>query len=297
DRCGEGAVWDASEEALYWCDIFRFLVHRYDQTTGAVRSWLFDEPVVAVALTTRPGELLVALGSRLVLWQPIGDERADLGYRLPGYPGVRLNDGRPDPAGRFWVGSMQNNVKPDGDLDLSVEGHFARPGRGILVRIEADGSHEVLRSRIGISNTVCWSPDGRTFYFGDTLENEIRAFDFDAANGTIGNDRPFLAGFARGNPDGSTVDSEGYLWNCRFGGGCIVRVAPDGRIDRVIDLPATDITTCTFGGPDLKTLFVTSANMRQHPGERLAGSLFALSCDVPGLAENRAAIRAPSSAR
>lgn len=290
DRCGEGAVWDDADRALYWCDINRFLVHRFDETSASVRSWVFDEPVVAVALTLTPGRLLLALASRLIRWTPASDVREDVGFRLAEYPIARLNDGRPDPQGNFWIGSMQNNVKADGDLDLEVEGHWAIPGHGKLFRIAKGGAHSVHRSNVGTSNTVCWSPNGRTFYFGDSQANEINAFDFDPATSSIGEARPFLSGFPRGGPDGSAVDSLGYLWNCRFGGGCVVRVAPDGKVDRIIEMPCADVTTCTFGGPDLRTLYVTSASMRQHKGERLAGSLFSLESDVPGLPEYRTAI-------
>src|SRR6266566_4751723 len=104
---------------------------------------------------------------------------------------------------------------------------------------------------------------------------------------TIWNQRPFLEGFARGLPDGSTVDSEGYLWNCRFFGGCIVRVAPDGQIDRVVEMPVNNITTCTFGGPDRKTLYVTTASIQAPPSDRLAGSLYAIDTEVAGQPENR----------
>lgn len=288
DRCGEGAVWDAGSQVLYWCDINRFLVHRYDPAAQSVRSWLFDEPVVAAMLTTRPGALVLALASRLILWTVATDARRNLGYRLPDAPRVRLNDGRVDPRGAIWIGSMQNNVRPDGDLDPAVEGNWARPGLGVLLRLTTYGAATVQRQHVGIANTVCWSPDGATFYFGDTLANAIHAFNVDPASGSIGNERPFFCGFERGAPDGSAVDADGYLWNCRFGGGCVVRVAPDGQVDRVIEMPCTDVTTCTFGGADLRTLFVTSAGMRMHAGERLAGALFALTVDTPGLPENRA---------
>jgi sugar lactone lactonase YvrE len=290
DRCGEGAVWDDADRALYWCDINRFLVHRFDEESASVKSWVFDEPVVAVALTQTPGQLLLAQASRLTQWWPASDMRRDVGFHLDDYPIARLNDGRADRQGNFWVGSMQNNVKSDGDLDHAVEGHWTLPGHGKLFRITRGGAHAVYRTEVGISNTVCWSPDGRTFYFGDSLKNEISSFDFDPAISSVGEGRPFFAGFHRGGPDGSAVDSQGYLWNCRFGGGCIVRVAPDGRLDRIVELPCTDVTTCTFGGSDLRTLYVTSASMRQHSGERLAGSLFSFKCEAPGLPENRAAI-------
>jgi sugar lactone lactonase YvrE len=279
DRCGEGAVWSAEEGAVYWTDINRFLIHRYDLARDGLRSWFFDEPVVAISLTSRPDRMLVALASKLIVWWPATDRRSDFGFALPGAPAVRFNDGRPDPAGNFWVGSMKNNVLPDGELGE------AGPGAGILYRVDPEGKVTEWRQGLGIANTLCWSPDARRFYFADTLANEIYAYDY--ADGAIGNERVFQTGFARGAPDGSAIDSAGYLWNCRFGGGCIVRLAPDGSVDRIVEMPVRNITTCTFGGQDLKTLLITTASIVSPPGDRLAGSLFALEVDIPGLAENR----------
>jgi sugar lactone lactonase YvrE len=281
DRCGEGAVWSANEAALYWTDINRFLVHRYDESSRAVRTWLFEEPVVAVALTQDAGCLLVALGSKLLWWWPETDRRENHGFVLPGAQRVRLNDGRADPAGNFWVGSMKNNVLPNGELGE------AGPGEGVLYRIAPGGTATVWRHDLGISNTLCWSPDCRTFYFADTLANEIYAFDYDLANGAISGERRFFTDFGRGLPDGSSIDSEGFLWNCRFGGGCIARIAPDGSLAEVIEMPVTNVTTCTFGGADLKTLYITTAGILARPGERLAGSLYAMRVEVAGLPENR----------
>lgn len=279
DKCGEGAVWSAAENAVYWTDINRFLIHRHDLATQSLRSWFFDEPVVAIALTSAPDRMLVALASKLIFWWPATDVRRDFGFALPGSPRVRLNDGRADPVGNFWVGSMKNNVLPDGELGE------AGPGEGVLYRIDPKGAVTEWRRGLGISNTLCWSPDGTVFYFGDTLANEIYAYDY--ADGAITNERSFQKGFARGAPDGSAIDSAGYLWNCRFGGGCLVRLAPDGRVDRVIEMPVQNITTCTFGGPDLKTLFITTASIVSPPGNRLAGSLFALDVEIQGVSENR----------
>jgi len=283
DRCGEAATWSARERAVYWCDINRFLVHRLTVADGAVKTWMFDEPVVALALTTRDDTMVVATGARVLLWNPATDARRPHGFVLDGWPAVRLNDGRPDPAGRLWIGSMRNNVGAEG------EAMPAGGTDGLLFRVDGDGA-SVRRDGIGISNTLCWSPDRRTFYFADTLANVIWAHDYDEAAGTIGPPRVFFEGFARGWPDGSSIDSEGYLWNCRFGGGCIVRLAPDGTIDRVIDLPVTNVTTCTFGGDDLRTVYVTTANAGAPERERLAGSLFAIDSSVAGLPENRFAV-------
>jgi sugar lactone lactonase YvrE len=175
---------------------------------------------------------------------------------------------------------MKNNVGPDG-----APGEVGR-GEGILFRLTPDGGVTEWRRGLGISNTLCWSPDHRRFYFGDTLDNEIRVYDFDAEAGTIAGERPFFTGFERGAPDGSAMDAEGCVWNCRYGGGCVVRIRPDGAIDRIVEMPALNITTCTFGGPDLRTLLITTA--AAGDGSRLAGSLFGLAVEVPGLPEHRA---------
>jgi len=281
DRCGEGPVWHPAEQALYWVDINRFLIHRFDPGSGSVKSWFFDEPATALALTTRDDTLAVALGSRLVLWMPASDARRDHGFCLPGWPAVRLNEGRADPRGSLWLGSMRNNVSPDG-----------APGEcggtdGVLYRIDADGAVSEWKRGIGISNTMAWDPLHARFYFADTPSNEVRVYDFDKLTGAIGGERTFFAGFSRGLPDGSAVDSDGYLWNCRHAGACIVRVAPDGEIDRVIEMPAVNITSCTFGGSDYRTLYVTSAALGGPPGDRLGGSLFAIRTGTPGMPENR----------
>ncbi|MGC6453443.1 MAG: SMP-30/gluconolactonase/LRE family protein [Candidatus Puniceispirillaceae bacterium] len=278
DICGEAATWDAATGRLYWTDINRFLLHVHDPAAGTTRTHMFDEPVVALSLTSRAGRLLVALGSGLILFNPDTGTREDLAARLAGWPEQRLNDGRSDPRGSFWVGSMANNVAADG-VPLPV-----RDGEGTLYRHDHGGGMVAVETGIGISNTLCWSPDRRHFYFGDTLKNEIRIYPYDMQNGDIGTGTAFFAGFDRGLPDGSAMDSDGYLWNCRFGGGCIVRVAPDGSVDRVIEMPVSNITTCTFGGPDLKTLYVTTAAAEGI--ERLAGSLFAISVEVAGMEEN-----------
>jgi len=281
DVCGEGAVWHAAHEAVYWTDINRFLVHRFRPNDLCLRTWFFEEPVTAVTLTNKPEVLVVVLGSSVILWEPDSNRRHDPLFRLAGWPRVRLNDARPDPLGSLWLGSMRNNVNADGS---SGE---AGGQDGILIRLDPNAKAKTWRKNIGIANTLAWSPDQRHFYFGDTLANVIWRYDFDPATGAIANERPFFRDFARGLPDGSTVDSDGYLWNCRFFGGCIVRVAPDGKIDRVIEMPVQNITTCTFGGADLKTLYVTTARLESPPGDRLAGGLYAISTGVAGQPERQ----------
>lgn len=281
DICGEAATWSADENRVYWVDINRFLVHRLDVTSGAVTSHLFNEPVVALSLTSRVSTLLVALGSKLILLHVETDQRQDLDVTLPGSPAVRFNDGRTDPNGVFWIGSMGNNVGPNGEnLDVT-------DGLGKLYRYAVGGPLEEVEAGIGIANTLCWSPDASTFYFGDTLKNEIRAYPFDSATSSIGEGQTHFADFERGLPDGSTIDVDGYIWNCRFGGGCIVRIASDGSADRVIEMPVRNSTTCCFGGADLSTLYVTTASVMKDESDRLAGSLFAIETQTRGLPENR----------
>jgi sugar lactone lactonase YvrE len=281
DRCGEGAVWHAAHSAVYWTDINRFLIHRFTLTDQCVRTWFFDEPVTALTLTDRDDVLTVVLGSGVILWEPELDLRHKRIFCLEGWPKVRLNDARPDPRGSLWVGSMRNNVNPDGSCGE------ARGKDGVLFRVDPNGEVTIHRRDVGISNTLAWSPDRRRFYFGDSLANIIWSYDYDPATGTIVNERRFFQDFGRGVPDGSIVDAEGYLWNCRYYGGCIVRVAPDGKIDRLVEMPVRNITTCTFGSEDLKTLFVTTATADAAPSDRLAGSLYAIQCEVSGQPENR----------
>lgn len=281
DRCGEGPVWHAGEQALYWTDINRFLIHRLNTCDNSVRSWFFDEPVTALVLTNRDDTLAVALGSRVIFWNPASDSRKDHGFRLEDWPSVRLNDGRADPRGSLWVGSMRNNVTPEG---CALE---AAGTDGVLFRVDCNGNISEWKRGVGISNTLAWSPDRKHFYFADTLANRVCVYDYDAETGAIGNEQAFLQDFERGFPDGSVMDSQGYLWNCRYYGKCIVRVAPDGKVDRVIEMPVTNITSCTFGGESLTTLYITTASNGAPPEERLAGGLFAIQTDIPGQPENR----------
>lgn len=281
DQCGEGVLWHDTEQAVYWTDINRFLVHRLRPASACIRSWLWNEPVTAVIATDHDGTLAVVLASRVILWNPESDTRRDQGFRLSDWPKVRLNDAAVDPRGSLWIGGMRNNVGPDGS---SFE---AGGADGILYRLDPDGATSEWKRSIGISNTLVWSPDRTRFYFADSLANVIWTYRYDNATGRISDERPFLVDFPRGLPDGSAMDADGYLWNCRYGGSCIVRVAPRGDIDSVIEMPTPNITNCAFGGVDRKTLYATSAGLGAPTGDKLAGGLFAVETDVAGQPENR----------
>ncbi len=277
DMCGEGAVWHPEQNALYWTDINRFLVHRLDPTSGAVHTWLFDEPVTSVNLTGDEDVFLLVLASRIGFWSPRRHPEFRAIHTLADAPVMRFNDARVDPRGSLWVGTMRNNVGERGEL-LDVE--FAG---GMLRRVDSGGTVTAWKNGIGISNTVAWSPDAKTFYFGDSTANVLWAFDYDARTGSISGQRDLLAGFQRGAPDGSAIDADGFLWNARYGGACVARIAPDGRVDRVLEMPVANPTTCAFGGSDRKTLYITSA----RSAEQHSGSVFALKVDVPGVVEWR----------
>lgn len=277
NKCGEGILWDAATRSIYWTDINRFLVHRYNLESAAVKTWFFSEPVTCVLATNRTDTLALTLGSGIVLWEPERDLRHKPLFSLPGWPFVRCNDADIDPLGALWVGTMRNNVKEDGE-DWEAGGWD-----GILYRIDGSGDSSEQRRDLGCSNTLVWSPDNSLFYFGDTMKNQIWSYDYDKNDGSISNERSFFQGFDRGLPDGSTIDADGYVWNCRYGGGCIVRVAPDGQVDRVIEMPVSNLTNCTFGGIDGNILYVTSAAPEPGRWERFGGCLFAIETNTTGL--------------
>lgn len=287
NKCGEGPLWHTGHQALYWTDINGFTVQRFSPSDGALQTWHFGEPACALSLTTDPDRLVLALGSQVILWTPASDTRQPLARPEPDTPAHRLNDGATDPGGAFWVGSMPNNVAPDG-TPQPYEGFT-----GALYRVTPDGAVTTWDRGFGIYNTVGWSPDRRTFYGGDSVANVLYAYDYDEATQTISHRRDLLRGFERGAPDGSAIDAEGFLWNCRFGGRCIVRLAPGGEIDRIVEMPVSNITNCDFGGPDLRTLYITTAALETGPDESpLAGGLFAFQTDVPGLPTNAFRIEA-----
>lgn len=276
DICGEGAVWHPEHRALYWTDINRFLLHKFVPEAGTTRTWFFDEPVTSVNLTTDPDKLLLVFGSSAGIWSAIEHPHVEVLYRLAEAPAMRFNEARVDPRGSLWAGTMRNNVGSRGE-DLDVD--FSA---GALYRIDPDGTATLWKTGVGISNTLAWSPDRKTLIFGDTPANVLYAFEYDEKTGALSRERTFFRG-NDGVPDGSAMDSDGFLWNTRPNASALVRVGPDGRVDRTVLLPVSRPTTCAFGGPDLKTLYFTSA----RSAEQFSGSLFALELEVGGLPEGR----------
>lgn len=241
DWLGESPVWDARDGALYWVDIRGRQVHRW-QPGGSLRHWATPKEVGSIALA-QPGHLVLALEDAFaVLDLASGGVRAIADVRHP-KPPMRLNDGRTDREGRFLAGSMVLHRR---DPDAA------------LYRLETDGRVTRLLDGIALSNSTCFSPDGRTLYFGDSLSGCIRAFDY-GRDGSLSNERVFVDTHALGSgPDGATVDAEGCVWVALVMIAKLGRFAPDGRLLRTIDLPVPYPTCPCFGGPALDTLYVTS---------------------------------------
>jgi len=275
---GEGPVWDPGEQALWWVDIRRPSVHRYVPQTGAAEAWPMPEEVGSLALRRDRGlGLLVALRSGFAFFDPATGAVDRRGGPEPDQPDNRLNDGKCDRRGRFWVGSMH------------VSG---RQPTGALYRLDPDLAWQRVLDGITVPNSLAFAPDDRTLYFADTPSRRIVAYEFDLDRGTLGSSRIFATvPEDAGYPDGSTVDAQGFLWNAHWDGGRLTRYAPDGRVDRVVPLPVARPTCCAFGGPALDVLYVTTASIRLGEADLArqpwAGGLLALDVGVRGLPEPR----------
>lgn len=273
---GEVPVWDVAEQALYWVDIEGRLLQRLTPATGAVERWETPERIACLALR-EGGGLIVGFASGIAFYDLDTGAIDWIARPEPASAGTRFNEGKCDRRGRFWIGSMDDGLSRH---------------TGALYRVDPDRSVTRMLEGIGVSNTLVWSLDDATMYFADTMDGRIDRFDFDAAAGTMSNRRPFvdLTGSGIG-PDGSTIDAEGCIWNAQWDGWRVARYSPDGELLRVVELPVQKPTSCMFGGPDLATLYVTSAvwdlkgaALAEQP---LAGGLFALDVGITGLPEPR----------
>ena len=287
DVLGECPLWDDRAQVLWWVDIRAPALCQLDTTRQLTRRWPLPDLVGSIALTDGHAghgrdPLLVALGHRLALFD------ADTGLQTLSevpldHEDHRFNDGRCDPKGRFWVGTMNN-------LSRGAEGRMFRFDlQEGLVEFPA------LAQGLRIPNSLAFSPDGRTMYFADSLDHAVRAYDYDPRTGMPGTSRTFASCTPPAFPDGACVDSEGGLWSARFHGGSIVRHHSDGSLDRVIELPVRRPTSCAFGGAGLDTLYVTTTCQHMSPAEQaaepLAGRLLALNVGHRGLREPRFRLR------
>ena len=273
---GECPVWCGEERALYWIDINAPSLNRFDPASGTNLAWPMPSSIGSFALRAQGG-FVVALRDGIWLVDGaggLGDRMAEAPYDPSHH---RFNDGRADRSGRFWVGTMNERRDAASGALYCLDAYFT------LTRV-LDG--------ITISNGLAWSPDQRTLYHADTPARTVSAYAFDAAGGTIGTRRVF-AHFdgETERPDGAAVDSEGCYWIAFYRGGKIVRLSARGERLSEYPLPAMCPTMCAFGGPDLRTLYVTTARQMREADElaRLpqSGGIFAMRVDMPGLPEPR----------
>jgi sugar lactone lactonase YvrE len=271
---GECPTWSVDEQALYWVDINAPSLNRFDPHTGDNSAWSMPEAIGSFALR-EGGGFVAALRDGIWFVDSDGKVRrkiADAPYDPAHH---RFNDGRADPQGRFWAGSMNEQ------RDAST---------AKLYRLDADLALIPMISGITISNGLAWSPDSRTMYHADTTTRTISAWEFDPLTGDVANRRMFAQFSAETDwPDGGAVDREGCYWSAFYRGGKVVRISSRGEILAEFPLRAMCPTMCAFGGPDLKTLYVTTARQRRSTEElsRLpqSGGIFAMRVDVPGMRE------------
>lgn len=268
---GEGPLWSPTEQLLWWVDIRRAKLHRYNPATENSRR--YDLPIRASAIALHHGGFIMVGDREGGLYDP-STEAYERKFVLEHEPsGVRTNDGGAAPDGSFWFGVMD-------DSESEVCGRYYRVAPDFSVS-------QLMLPPVMVTNTFRFSPDNKIFYTCDSAEQEIFAHDYDAITGALTDRRVFATtDDGGGYPDGSAVDSDGYLWNAQWDAARVVRYRPDGQIDRIVDMPVARPTSCAFGGKGLGTLFITTARvglsedaLEEQP---FAGGLFALDVDTPG---------------
>jgi len=266
----EGPVWDAGRGLLRWVDILPGHVHALDPVSGAHSSFGAGQPVGTVGLT-RGGGLVLALAGGFALSGPDGQDLRPFGDLAVDRSVRRFNDGKPDPWGSFWAGTM--GVPEDSGVP------------GSLYQLSPDGAVTELIGGVALSNGLDWTDDRRVFYYADSLAGGVDAFATDPDTGTLSGRRRF-AEVSGGMPDGLTLDAEGCLWLAVWGSSELRRYTPDGRLDTAVKLPVSQVTSAAFGGADLSTLYITTArenftpaDLREQPH---AGDIFACTPGVTG---------------
>ncbi|OJY32371.1 MAG: hypothetical protein BGP06_10425 [Rhizobiales bacterium 65-9] len=272
DILGESPVWDAATRSLWWVDMRRPALHRFDPVSRRTKTFSTPDLCPAI-LPMEDGCFLVAIGLAFHRFDPANKTFEKLFEIEPPESGNRLNDSKCDRRGRLWSGTMR-------DFGAAKTGSIYRDADGAMVR---------ALGPVTVPNALSFSPANDRVYLCDTRDGAILAADLDA-DGAPGAFRTFAPDAAApGKPDGATVDDEGYVWSARFGGGCVARFSPSGALDRIIEIPATQVTACAFGGDDLATLYVTTARQQlsgpQLAAQPLAGALFAFKPGPRGLPE------------
>ena len=269
---GECPVWAAEEEALYWVDIRAPALHRLHPDTGATRTWPLPSRIGSFGLRERGGAVVALVDGFALLDLDTGHVRLLQGPER--VPGTRFNDGKVSPDGRFFAGTMD-------------EEQLSRP-LATLYRLDPNLTVHAVVGDLIVSNGLAWSPDGGTMFHSDSKGPVIWAYDYDPETGTVSGRRVVARPTEEiGRPDGAATDVEGFYWSAGISAGVLNRWSPEGRLDRTIPLPCSNPTAPCFGGPDLRTIFVTSLRHDLPPdvlaAKPLSGGIFAVRVDVPGV--------------
>ncbi|HEY3868324.1 MAG TPA: SMP-30/gluconolactonase/LRE family protein [Actinocrinis sp.] len=269
---GEGPLWDTRTERLYWVDIAKGEVHAYGARAGDFTEWSLGAQVGCLGLTEDPATVIAGLRTGWQLFDTLTGRLAFIADPEAQRPACRFNDGSVDPAGRFWTGSLEDSE--------------TRP-EGRLYRLEADGTYATVDEGFYCANGVDWSPDGRWMYFVDSRANRIYRYRFEVSTGAV-LDREVFADTTDlpGIPDGLRVDAEGCVWCAFWDGAHLTRFTPDGQVAESVEVPVLRPTSLAFGGPDLRTMYITSASV-DLTGEQLAqwplsGAVLQRAAAVPG---------------
>lgn len=279
-QVGEAPLWHARESALYWVDIPDQKVHRLHPASGKFSSWEMASEPSALAIDGA-NQLVVATRQGFVRLNTTDGTITAINPAPYDTAIARYNDGRVDPQGRFWVGTIYEPRD--------------QPAAQMYV-LEREQVRLAWSGGMTNSNGLGWSPDGRTMYHADTTSHRIDCYDFDGSNGTVSNQRNVItfstdknAADYGGRPDGAAVDSTGNYWIAMFEGGRVLQIAPDGTVLRAVNLPVRCPTALTFGGSDLRTLYITTASQGRSEAERtqypLTGKVLAVRVDVAGQAQ------------
>lgn len=278
NELGEGVLWNEDTRSAWWTDIERATLFEYDPVSDTLQTWDTPHRVACFGFVEGEDRLIVAFDRGIAYYDPPSgatdwivdpDALAD---------GLRFNDGKIDPAGRFWVGTL-------------VEDRKVASSRGALYCLDPEAGLVERLADVDISNGLCWSPDGSVMYHADSPTHRIRAYQYDAVHGAVSGGDVFAQTANGVHPDGSTVDSEGGLWNAQWGGGQVVRYSEDGGTNLVTDVSVSQPTCVAFGGERLDLLFVTSARAglsnERLADEPMAGGLFIYQTSFTGLPASR----------